>query len=64
MELTVYLRTAHIDVRAEDPCLVVLRSRTAAEGFHQEDGEVWSPDGRLLATSRQLAIMFVRDEIA
>jgi acyl-CoA thioesterase len=64
LELTVYFRTARIEVRPEDPCLVILRSQTAAEGFHQEDGEVWSPDGRLLATSRQLAIMFVRDEIA
>ncbi len=61
IELTTYFRTATIDLAAEDYCLIVLRSGTSAEGYHQEDAELWSPDGRLLATSRQLALVFVRE---
>lgn len=62
LELTVYFRVADPAVAPTDECLVILRSADGTEGYHQEDGEVWSPDGRLLATSRQLAIVFVRDE--
>jgi hypothetical protein len=35
---------------------VAFRTRTAREGFLEEDGEIWSADGTLLAQSRQLAI--------
>ena len=38
-------------------CLVRFRSQVAAGGFIEEDGEVWSRDGVLLAQSRQLAVM-------
>lgn len=62
LEYTVYFRVADPAVAPIDECLVILRSADGTEGYHQEDGEVWSPDGRLLATSRQLAIVFVRDE--
>jgi acyl-CoA thioesterase len=37
--------------------LVLFRSQMAADGFVEEDGEVWSADGRLLAHSRQLAVL-------
>lgn len=36
--------------------LVVFRTQLSARGFLEEDGEVWSEDGRLLAQSRQLAV--------
>ncbi len=38
-------------------CLVRFRSNLAADGYIEEDGEVWSADGRLLAQSRQLAVL-------
>jgi acyl-CoA thioesterase len=39
------------------PVKVRFASRTAHEGFFEEDGELWAPDGTLLAISRQLAIL-------
>ena len=41
----------------EDHALVLFSSRHAQHGFVEEDGEVWSRDGRLIAMSRQLAIL-------
>ncbi len=61
IEMTFYFRRAAIELRPQDHCLVVLRSASVLDGLHQEEGEVWSPDGRLLATSRQLALIFLRD---
>lgn len=49
--------TIHFRARTEGrtgPALAVFRSRTSAEGFFEEDGELWSEDGTLLAQSRQL----------
>jgi acyl-CoA thioesterase len=34
--------------------LAIVRNRVAREGYAIEDGELWSPDGRLLLVSRQL----------
>lgn len=42
---------------AEDPHLLVFRSGLARHGFFEEDGELWSADGTLLAHSRQLALL-------
>ena len=42
--------------------LVLFRSQMAVDGFVEEDGEVWSGDGRLLAHSRQLAVLLPRPD--
>jgi acyl-CoA thioesterase len=57
IDLTVHFR-APLAASAEDrgPWLGVFRTRLAADGFMEEDGEVWSADGTLLAQSRQLAL--------
>jgi Thioesterase-like superfamily len=39
------------------PVLAVFRSKAAAGGFIDEDGELWSADGQLLVESRQLAVL-------
>jgi acyl-CoA thioesterase len=59
IDLTVHFRApaAAAAVGAHEPLLVVFRSSTAAGGFFEEDGELWSRDGVLLAHSRQLALL-------
>jgi len=55
VDLTVHFRAPEA-VTAE-PVLAVFRSRFSHGGFFDEDGELWSADGRLLAQSRQLALL-------
>lgn len=59
VDLTIHFRAAlplaHADPAA--PILGLFTSRHSAEGFFEEDGELWSPDGVLLAQSRQLALL-------
>jgi acyl-CoA thioesterase len=52
--------TIHFRARSEGrtgPALAIFSSRTSAEGFFEEDGELWSEDGTLLAQSRQLGLV-------
>jgi len=54
VDLTVHLRRT--PTREDDGWLLVrFRTRVAAEGYLEEDGEIWGRSGRLLAQSRQLA---------
>jgi acyl-CoA thioesterase len=59
IDLTVHFR--HTPSRQPGWCLVRFRTALATEGYLEEDGEVWSSDGRLLAQSRQLAVVVSPD---
>jgi acyl-CoA thioesterase len=53
-DLTIHFRAP---VPAVDWVLADYRSRFSAGGTWEEDGELWAPDGTLLAHSRQLALI-------
>jgi len=59
VDLTLHFRAPlpHGACGPGDFCLAAFRSRVARDGFVEEDGEVWSRDGVLLAQSRQLAVV-------
>ncbi len=59
VDLTVHFRCTLplASAKPDDFTLVTFRTRVVREGFFEEDGELWSRDGRLLAHSRQLAIL-------
>jgi acyl-CoA thioesterase len=59
VDLTIHFRDEPQAVH--DWSLVRFVSRHASGGFLEEDGEIWSRDGRLLAQSRQLALMLVEE---
>jgi acyl-CoA thioesterase len=62
VDLTIHFRnpTAAAAQDPDEPVLAVFRSATSEGGFVEEDGELWSPDGVLLAQSRQLALLVPR----
>jgi len=58
IDLTIHFRAdlSLLDLAPDAFALGLCRSRTAGEGFVEEDMELWSPGGVLLAHSRQLAL--------
>lgn len=59
IDLTIHFRATLplADAAPDDYYLGVFSSRLAAEGFFEEAGALWSRDGRLIAQSRQLALL-------
>jgi len=59
IDLTVHFRApgAIAALPSQAPVLARFVSTTSAGGFFEEDGELWAPDGTLLAQSRQLALL-------
>jgi acyl-CoA thioesterase len=61
VDLTVHFRASM--PRSADPaelCLARMSTQVIHEGFFEEDGVIWSPDGTVLAQSRQLGIVLPR----
>lgn len=60
VDLTIHFRGSlpYPNASADDYLFVQFRTTVIADGFLEEDGEVWSRDGVLLAQSRQLAAVF------
>jgi acyl-CoA thioesterase len=60
VDFTVHFRTALPlpGAKPDDYYLVVFRAPLSHDGFVVEDGEIWSADARLVAQSRQLAVVF------
>lgn len=58
IDLTIHFRApVPTDARPDEFYLGVFRTQTLRGGFFEEDGEIWTRDGLLLAQSRQLAIL-------
>ena len=59
IDLTIHFRAPvpPPDLAEDGFVFVLFRSRVASGGFVEEDGEIWSPSGVLLAQSRQLALV-------
>ena len=59
VDLTVHLRSIHALERMQPDDWMAARFRTtvADEGFLEEDGQLWAPDGTLIAHSRQLGLL-------
>ncbi len=58
IDITMHFRRPlpHASSSLEDFLLFQMTSRVAHDGFFEEDGDLWAPDGTLLAQCRQLAI--------
>lgn len=63
IDLTVHFRRPlpHPGTDEQTPVLGRFETRLAADGYFVEDGDLWAPDGTLLAQSRQLALLLPVD---
>jgi acyl-CoA thioesterase len=59
VDLTIHFRAELplAALQAGDFALVRFWTRVSTHGFIEEDGEIWAPDGTLIAQSRQLALL-------
>ncbi len=57
VDLTIHFRAPRQAPEEDELCLVRTRTSVIHDGFFEEDGWIWAPDGTLLAQSRQLAIL-------
>jgi acyl-CoA thioesterase len=57
IDFTVHFRRALPATPDGEPVLARFTTRLVHDGFFEEDGELWSGDGELLAHSRQLALL-------
>jgi acyl-CoA thioesterase len=59
IDLTIHFRARlpHAGMAIGDPVLARFSSSTSHDGFFEEDGAIWAPDGTLLAQSRQLGLL-------
>ncbi|HEU0131555.1 MAG TPA: thioesterase family protein [Mycobacteriales bacterium] len=57
VDLTVHFRGPATAPPGDGWCLAAFRSTVAADGYVEEDGEMYAADGTLLAQSRQLAVL-------
>jgi len=60
IDLTLHFREAL--ALTSEPVLAVFRTRLAQDGLMDEEGELWSVDGRLLVQSRQLSMLLAPPE--
>jgi acyl-CoA thioesterase len=59
IDLTIHFRASV--AHTKEPCFARFRSTVVHEGFFEEDGVIWAPDGRVLLHSRQLALIMPLD---
>jgi acyl-CoA thioesterase len=59
VEASIYFRAPHAEsiVPAGEHAIIRVETRSASDGFAEEDAEIWSQGGVLLAQSRQLALL-------
>jgi acyl-CoA thioesterase len=59
VDLTVHIRSIRAlqQMRPDDWTAARFRTTVATEGFLEEDGQLWAPDGTLIAHSRQLGLL-------
>lgn len=57
VEASVYFRAPQAVLPAGEHAVIRVETRSAGDGFAEEDAEIWSQSGVLLAQSRQLALL-------